>query len=405
MSSATTSHASTIAQLLHDTTADLSWQREFYEDLHRNPELSHEEERTASRIRERLEALDCEIIGGIGGHGMVAVFRNGEGPTVLVRADFDALPIAEASGAAYASTNGNMHACGHDMHATGLLGACSILDAERDAWSGTFLALFQPAEETSDGAKLMIADDLVGRVPKPDICLGQHIMPGPAGQVQSAAGPVLAGCDSIRITINGRSAHASMPHKSIDATYIAAMIVVRLQGIVGREVAPSDFFVISVGELHSGDKNNIIPDSATLVLNTRYYDPAIAERVYASLKRVVEAECTASGSPLPPTFEFYAHGEVTDNDLAVHEAVREVFDATFGEDSVTGEPNTASEDFCYLPQAWGVPYYYWFVGSTSADQQDNPPVNHQADFLPEYEPTAHAATRAAAAAALTYLAH
>ncbi|MFS0129726.1 amidohydrolase [Corynebacterium striatum] len=392
-----------IADLLTTSGVDLSWQREFYEDLHRHPELSHEEERTAGRILEKLRAFDCEIVDSIGGHGIVAIFRNGGGPTALMRADFDGLPVAEETGVDFAATNGKMHACGHDMHTTTLLGACALLDAHRDAWTGTFLALFQPAEEASMGAKFMISDSLTSRVPKPDICLGQHIMPGKAGDVQSRPGAIMAGCDSLRIRVFGRSAHASMPHESIDPTYIAAMIVTRLQAIVGREVAPHDFFVISVGELHSGDKNNIIPETAELVLNTRYYKPEIAARVYASLERMVRAECEASGAPTPPTFEYFAHGEVTDNDLAAHETVRSIFDAVFDEQSVTASPSTASEDFCYLPQAWGVPYYFWFVGSTPAEFADNPPVNHQSTFLPDYAPTVQSGTRAAAAAVLAYL--
>ena len=393
-------------EFVRDHGVDLSWQEDFYQDLHRHPELSHEEERTAAQIRTRLAGLDCEVVDGIGGFGMVAVFRNDATeatPTALMRADFDALPVREATGADYASTNGAMHACGHDMHATALLGVCEVLDARRDAWSGTFLALFQPAEDSSMGAKYMLADGLTDRVPKPDVCFGQHIMPGPAGTVQSTPGPIMAGCDSLRIRVFGRSAHASMPHNSIDPTFLAAMIVVRLQGIVGREVAPHEFFVISVGELHSGDKNNIIPAAAELVLNTRYYDPQVAERVYASLERVVRAECWASGSPQDPTFEYYAHGEVTDNDAGVDAALRPAFDAVFGEQSVTSTGSTASEDFCYLPQAWGVPYYFWHVGCTPAAQLDNPPVNHQADFLPDYAPTVAAATQAGLTAVLAYL--
>ena len=147
-----------IANLLKDCRVDLSWQREFYEDLHAHPELSHEEERTAGRILERLRTFDCEIVQPIGGFGTVAIFRNGPGPTALFRADFDGLPVQEETAVAYASRNGNMHACGHDMHTTALLGACALLDAHRDAWSGTFLALFQPAEESSMGAKYMLAD-------------------------------------------------------------------------------------------------------------------------------------------------------------------------------------------------------------------------------------------------------
>lgn len=398
-------HPNYISQLLNSLDVDLTWQRDFYEDLHQNPELSHHEQRTAEKIAEKLREFDCELITGIGGFGMAAIFRSeSPGPVVLMRADFDALPVKEETGVDYASTNGNMHACGHDMHATSLLGACAVLDSLRGAWSGTFIALFQPAEETSDGAKRMLADGLIDKLPRPDVCLAQHVMPGPAGQVQAGAGPVMAGCDSIRIRIAGRSAHASMPDKSIDPTFIAAMIVVRLQAIVGREVPPGEFFVISVGELHSGDKNNIIPESAELVLNTRYYDPALAERVYEALHRVVEAECAASASPAQPTFEYFAHGEVTDNDPATALAVREVFDEVFGENVVDAQASTASEDFCYLPQAWGVPYYFWFVGSTPEELMDNPPVNHQPNFLPDYEPTVKSSTTAGAAAVLSFLA-
>ncbi|MGP5627814.1 N-acetyl-L,L-diaminopimelate deacetylase [Corynebacterium casei] len=397
--------SNSISQLLASHSADLDWQREFYEDLHRHPELSHHEERTASKIEAKLAEFDCELVTGIGGFGIAAIFRSpDEGPTMLMRADFDALPVVEQTGVDFASMNGNMHACGHDMHATALLGACAIINSLRGKWSGTFIALFQPAEETSDGAKRMLADDLISLIPRPDVCLAQHIMPGPAGQVQTAAGPIMAGCDSIRIRIAGRSAHASMPDKSIDPTLIAAMIVVRLQAIVGREVPPGEFFVISVGELHSGDKNNIIPDSAELVLNTRYYDPALAERVYAALHRVVEAECAASASPAQPTFEYFAHGEVTDNDPATAIAVRATFDDVFSDNVIDAKPSTASEDFCYLPQAWGVPYYFWLVGSTPEELLDNPPVNHQSNFIPDFEPTCHSSTQAGAAAVLSFLA-
>ncbi|NMF31030.1 amidohydrolase [Corynebacterium ammoniagenes] len=409
-------HPNSISELLATHSADLTWQREFYEDLHRHPELSHDEERTAQKIEDKLREFECELITGIGGYGMAAIFRSGDvspddataadsqGPTVLMRADFDALPVMEQTGVDFASTNGNMHACGHDMHATALLGACAIIDSLRGEWSGTFIALFQPAEETSDGAKTMLADGLIDRVPRPDVCLGQHVMPGPAGQVQTSQGPIMAGCDSIRITIAGRSAHASMPDMAIDPTLIAAMIVIRLQAIVGREVPPGEFFVISVGELHSGDKNNIIPDSAELVLNTRYYDSALAERVYEALHRVVEAECVASASPLPPSFEYFAHGEVTDNDPATAIAVRDTFDAVFGDEVVDAKPSTASEDFCYLPQAWGVPYFFWLVGSTPEELLDTPPVNHQSNFLPDFAPTCTASTKAGAAAVLSFLA-
>lgn len=396
-----------IAKLLATHTADLSWQQAFYDDLHANPELSHQEERTAAAIQAVLQRFDVEVTTGIGGHGIVAVMRNeatANTPTALMRADFDALFV----------DGKNLHACGHDMHTTALLGALAILENLREHWAGTVIALFQPAEESSIGAKLMIEDGLVDKIPAPDVCLGQHVMPGRAGEVQTRRGPLMAGCDSIKVTIFGKSAHASMPHKSIDPTYTAAMIVTRLQAIVGREVAPDEFFVISVGTLRSGDTNNIIPDRAELVLNTRYYNEELAERVYAALTRVVQAEVQASGSTKEPEFHFYAHGEVVDNNEAVFDRVRGTFDATFGKHSVTAQRSTVSEDFTYLPKAWNVPYLFWFVGSTPRQLWDEAaargtidadvPVNHQANFVPEYEPTVHATTLAGAGALLSFVA-
>lgn len=412
---------SDIARLLAHHDVDLSWQQSFYEDLHERPELSGHEHETAEKIAAKLEDFDCEVTTHIGGFGIVAVFRNGEGPTALFRADFDALPITEKTGVPFASTRvrpgpdgtrtGVMHACGHDMHTTALLGTCALLDAHRDAWSGTFIALFQPAEETGEGAAAMVADGLVTRIPRPDVCLGQHIMPGRAGEVQTMAGPQFAACDSIRITIPGRSAHGSMPHNAIDPTYIAAMVIIRLQGIVGRAVDPNDFAVISVGSLHSGTTNNIIPASAELVLNCRFYSETTKRRVYAAIRRVVEAECMASGSEEAPTFEFFGHGELVDNSPEVFGTVRPVFDEVFGKESVDAQRTTVSEDFANILKAFGVPYLYWVVGCTPQDLWDRAvaenrvkedvPVNHMNTFLPEYGPTVSATTRAATAGVST----
>ncbi|MGD7000947.1 amidohydrolase [Corynebacterium halotolerans] len=414
---------SDIAQLLRSHQADLSWQREFYEDLHEHPELSGHEQETSQRILKELQRFDCEIVSPIGGFGAVAVFRNGEGPTALMRADFDALPIKEETGVPFASTRirpgadgtmtGIMHACGHDMHTTALMGVCAILDAHREAWSGTFLALFQPSEENAQGANAMVADGLVNRVPRPDICLGQHVMPGRAGEVQTMPGAQFAACDSIRIRLYGRSAHGSMPHKSVDPTYMAAMIIVRLQGLVAREVSPDDFAVISVGTLRSGSTNNIIPDTAELVLNCRFYDNNLKRRVYAAIKRVVFAESAASGAPREPEMEFFAHGDLIDNDPDMFDAIRPNFDRVFGADSVDARRTTVSEDFSNLARAFGSPYLFWVVGCTPQEQWDRAvaenrveldvPVNHMSTFLPEYEPTVDAATKAGATAVLTYL--
>lgn len=413
-----------IARLLASHEIDLSFQRTIYEDLHERPELSGQEAETFSKIQDILAGFDCEIVSPIGGFGICAIFRHGEGPTVLFRADIDGLPVKEETGVPYASTRvrpradgsmtGVMHACGHDMHTTALLGVCALLDGTREHWSGTFIALFQPAEENATGANAMISDGLVTRIPRPDVCLGQHVMPGRAGQVQTMSGAQFAACDSIRITVYGRSAHGSMPHRAIDPTYIAAMIIIRLQGLVGREVDPDDFAVISVGQLNAGKTNNIIPDSAELVLNCRFFDNATKRRIYSSIRRIVEAECTASNSPTPPQFEFFAHGELIDNSPEVFAIVRPSFDRIFGTNSVDAIRTSVSEDFSNLPAAFRSPYMFWTIGCTPAEQWDRAvangtvdseiPVNHQSTFLPDYEPTVDAATKAGAAAVLTYLA-
>ncbi|WP_459612130.1 amidohydrolase [Corynebacterium urogenitale] len=379
-------NAAAISEFVKEPGVDLKWVDEAYEWLHAHPELSLQEEKTAAYIAEQLKNFDCEVTTGIGGHGITAVFRNGEGPTVLFRADFDALPVEETTGLPYASVNeGVMHACGHDHHAASLLGTCAVMDASRDKWQGTFIALFQPAEEVTQGANNMINDGLASKIPAPDVCLGQHIVAGPAGTVFTAPGPVLTACDTITITLHGKSAHGSSPHLSLDPGYLAAMIVVRLQGIVGREVAPSDFAVITVGSLIAGHTNNTIPDTATLVLNCRFYDTDVRDKTYAAIERVVHGECAASGCTTPPDIEYSAHGELTDNSPSAFKQVRPVFDATFGPDSADAEPWTASEDFSEIPRHFEVPYIFWTIGVTDRELWESGkdvPGNHSGNFAP-----------------------
>lgn len=399
-------HARNIAEFIHTHSTDLGWVEDFYRHMHAHPDLSLQEENTAAVIAEKLSSFDCDVTQNIGGNGITAVFRNGSGPSVLMRADCDALPVQETTGLSYASrTPGVMHACGHDVHTSALLGLCAILNTHRNTWSGTFTALFQPAEEVTLGASRMIADSLDHIIPTPDVCLAQHVVAGPVGTVYSAPGPVLAACDTITVTLTGRSAHGSSPHLGIDPTYAAAMIVVRLQGIVGREISPSDFGVITVGTLSSGHSNNTIPQTATLVLNCRFYDTEVRDKTYAAIERVVRAEAAASGLPLEPTIEFSAHGELTDNSPEVFAHIRPVFDATFGHNSVDATPWTASEDFSEIPRHFGVPYLLWTLGVTEHslwDSGDPVPANHSSDFAPAQESVAYA-IQAATAAVLGYL--
>jgi hippurate hydrolase len=287
---------------------------DFYRDLHRNPELSLQEFRTAQRVAEAMRPLGFEVTTGVGGTGVVGVLRNGDGPVVLLRADFDALPVQEKTGLPYASTvRGQdqsgadvpvMHACGHDMHATCLVGAATLLANSAAEWSGTVVAVFQPAEELACGARNMVADGLFERFPVPAVVLAQHVGPLPAGTIGYGLGPVMAGMDGVQVTLHGRGGHGSRPEATIDPVLMAANVVTRLQSIVSREVPPGETAVVTVGRLQAGTKDNIIPDSAELGINIRTYDEKIRNLVRASIERIVRAEATASGAEREPDIDW-----------------------------------------------------------------------------------------------------
>jgi hippurate hydrolase len=297
------------------------WQEDFYRDLHRHPELSHQEHRTARAVAARLADLGCEVHEGVGGTGVVGLLRNGEGPAVLLRADMDALPVQEETGLPYASTatadtvDGPvpvMHACGHDVHVACLVGAVACLAQSRELWSGTLVSVFQPAEESADGARGMLDDGLAELFGRVDVAMAQHVLAYPAGFVGTRRGVVLSAADSMRITVHGRGAHGSMPQAAVDPVVLAAMIVVRLQTVVAREVAPGDSAVLTVGSVVAGSKANVIPDRAVLQLNVRTYDQATRSAVLAAIERIVRAECQASGSPREPQIEVFDSYPLTD---------------------------------------------------------------------------------------------
>ena len=313
----------TTPSFLDSIGSQLDWQREVYKDLHRDPEVSFDEHKTADRIAAELTVLGLDV-SRIGEIGRVAVIENAEGPTVLARADIDALPVTEDTGLDFASeVDGVMHACGHDMHAAALLGAVRLLNENRDAWSGTYIALFQPAEENAAGAKAMIDDGLTSKIPAPDVALAQHVMPMPAGKIYTSAGPVMSAGDSVKITVFGRGAHGSMPHLSVDTVVLAAAIVLRLQTIVSRETEPGEFSVVTVGASNAGPKSNITPDRAELLLNVRTYDTAVRKRVIASIERIIRGECDAAGTPKEPTFEYFDQFPLTVNSEAVNDTITE----------------------------------------------------------------------------------
>lgn len=403
---------------------DLEWLEATYKEFHREPELSTAEEKTAARIARELEYFDnWEITTNIGGYGITAVLENGEGPTVLMRADFDGLPVAENTGVDYASKHSQldahgqrvptMHACGHDHHTTSLLGAMRVLDGTRDKWSGTVVALFQPAEEASIGANGMVADGLGSIIPRPDVCLAQHVIAGPAGRVFTASGPVMTSSTTIEITLYGRGAHASMPHRSVDPVVLAASTVMKLQTVVSREVPPNQFAVITVASVEAGKANNVIPDSAKISLSCRFYDETLRKKCVDAIKRVVRAEAQSMGADRAPSFKFVGMLGATNNSEKVFSTVRAGFDEAFGtSESVDMEPWTASEDFPVIPKAFGVPYMLWTVGITprwlweraeKAGRLDiDIPTNHNPGFLPDLK-TLPVGVRAAAVAVLSCL--
>jgi amidohydrolase len=400
---------------------------ELYRDLHAHPELAFQETRTAAIVAERLTALGYETATGVGGTGVVGVLRNGAGPTALVRADMDALPVLERTDLPYASTaratdaDGHdvpvMHACGHDVHVTCLLGAAATLVAHRSAWRGTLLLVFQPAEEIGRGAQAMVDDGLFDRFGRPAVVLGQHVAPLPAGALALRPGPAFAAADALRVVLFGRGAHGSRPDVSVDPVVMAAATVMRLQGIVSREVAGTDAAVVTVGAIRAGTKENIIPDDAELLLSTRTYDDGVRDRILAAIERIVRAEAAASGAPREPEITHIGSFPPVVNDPEACGRTRSGFEAEFGPGRVF-DPGlvTASEDVGLLARAAEAPCVYWLLGgadpaafagaSTFADIESvvrGLPSNHSPRYAPVIEPTLDMGVRALVSAVHTWL--
>jgi len=367
-----------------------------------------QERRTAGIAADWLRERGYEVAEGVGGTGVVGLLRNGEGATVLLRADMDALPMKENTGLPYASAKTGAdpssgretaiaHSCGHDMHVTWLMGVTQILAANGDKWRGTVIAVFQPGEETGEGAQAMVDDGLVKRFPKPDIVLGQHVMPLPAGQVAIRSGPSLSRSDSMEITMFGRGGHGSSPETTVDPVVMAAATVMRLQTVVSREIALTDDAVVTVGALQAGSSANIIPDQALLRLNIRTYDDQVRDRVLAAIKRIAAGEAMTSGAPKPPTLTMGNAFPLTVNDENATQKVTRALRERVGDDQVKRAGlASASEDFTVLARAWNVPSVYWLVGGTDARKYaeaeragrvNELPSNHSPEFAPVLDPT------------------
>jgi hippurate hydrolase len=394
-----------------------------YKDIHAHPELSMQEVRTAGLAADRLRAAGYEVAAGVGKTGVVGLLRNGDGPTVMLRADMDALPVEEATGLPYASKvrmkdrEGNTvpvgHMCGHDMHVTWLAGAAALFAQAREAWRGTLMAVFQPGEETAEGAQAMIDDGLFKRFPKPVVVLGQHVMVGPAGAVAGRTGAITSAADSLQIRLFGRGAHGSMPQASVDPVVMAAATVIRLQTIVSREVAAAEAAVVTVGALLAGTKENVIPDEAIIKLNVRTFDEGVRKHVLSAIERIVNAEAAASGAPRPPEITTLDHYPLNVNDAEATRRVADAFRGHFSADRVrlTG-PAPASEDFGSFGTEWQVPSVFWFVGGTDPDlytrakeagRLNELPVNHSPLFAPVIHPTLQTGVEALVVAAQAWL--
>ena len=403
---------------IRDELADL------YRDLHAYPELSFAEHRTAAVIAERVRAMGYEVTEGVGRTGVVAVLRNGDGPTVLLRADMDALPVEEATGLPYASTRRVrdpdgmdvpvMHACGHDMHVTWLVGVLDLLRRDRGGWSGTVLAVFQPAEEAGGGAQEMVDDGLFDRFGRPDVALGQHVSPLPAGLVGYRAGPAMASSDAVDVRLIGRGGHGSRPETTVDPVVMAAATVMRLQTVTAREIAGIDTAVVTVGAIHAGTKHNVIPAEAELRISVRAFEEPVRRRVLDAISRIVRAEAAASGAPVEPEIVVTDGYPVLVNEPGATTRAMAAIGAEIGTDRVIEVPPvTGSEDFGVFGTAAGVPSCYWYVGgadpqgyaaAAAAGRLDQDvPSNHSPLFAPVVEPTLSGGVRAMVAAARAWL--
>jgi amidohydrolase len=368
---------------------------ELYKDLHSHPELAFAEHRTAGIAAEWLAGAGYKVTTGVGHTGVAGVLRNGDGPAVMVRADMDALPLREETGLDYASevvvadARGEptpvMHACGHDMHVTCLCGATAELAAATDTWRGTLIAVFQPAEEIGHGAKAMLDDGLFDKVGAPDLVLGQHVYAQDPGWVLYRPGPFLAAAEGWDVTFYGRGGHSSRPQETVDPVVMAASAVLRLQTLVAREIAPADKGVVSVTRLRAGRAANIIPDTATITVGFRAYDPDVLRKLTEGARRIIAAEAAASGASRQPEDTVLVSFPVTVNDDALTARLAAALDRTREIDQRMG-----SEDFSRFGTAAGVPSFFWGLGCAA----DGSPGNHTPQFAPQIEPTLSAGVNA-----------
>jgi amidohydrolase len=403
--------------------ADIKDLVSLYQHLHTNPELSLMEVKTAARLAEEIKKLGYEVTEKVGGNGIVAVLRNGPGPVVLIRTDMDGLPIVEQTGVPYASKvrrkdgNGNevgvMHACGHDIHMTCWVGTARVLAAGKDRWSGTVVLIAQPAEEIIAGARMMLADGLYKRFPKPDFALALHADPlQPAGVVSYAEGLSLAASDTVDVIVKGNGGHGAQPHLTVDPIVLSARIIIDLQTIVSREVNPLDPCVITVGSIHGGTKHNIIPNEVRLQLTVRTTKTETRAHVLKAIERIVRAAAASARAPEPVMMvNLEQYTPPTLNDVPLARRCGAVFREVLGADNVKPrQPVMGAEDFGRFSEG-KTPIFMYFLGTVAKDKWEaaqkpgatSLPGMHTDSYAPLPEPSIRTGVRTMSLAAMNLM--
>jgi len=396
---------------------------DLYKDLHSNPELSYKEFETSKKLSLILEELGYEVTNGVGGNGVVALLKNGEGKTVMLRADMDGLPVEEKTGASYASRTKTlndegqevftMHACGHDVHMTVLVGAAQYLIQNRSDWSGTLMLILEPAEEVSGGARNMIKDGLFTRFPRPDFNLALHVSSGmEVGKVGYLPGWAMANVDSVDIIVKGLGGHGAYPHTTKDPIVLSAQIISQLQTIVSRQIAPTDPAVVTVGSIHGGTKHNVIPNEVKLQLTLRSYTDEVRNTTISSIKRIVRGAAIAAGFPeeLYPTVTLKdEYTPAVFNNPQLVEKLKVSFEKSLGKDNVKKvSPVMGGEDFGMFGRVEPIiPTALFWLGAVNKNIYEKAvredivlPSLHSDLFLPDAEPTLETGVKAMTGAAL-----
>jgi hippurate hydrolase len=392
-----------------------------YIDLHKSPELAFHEQQTAAKLAERVKALGYEVTTGVGGTGIVAIMKNGPGPTVMMRTELDALPVQEKTGLPFASTVTTktaagdtvpvMHACGHDLHMSAWYGTAELMARNKDKWHGTLMMIGQPAEEVLQGAAAMLKDGMFTRFPKPNYALSLHDEATlPAGTIGYHPGFFRASADTVEVTIFGRGGHGAAPHDTVDPIVIASRFVLGLQTIVSRENNPMDPAVITVGSIHGGTQANIIPDQVKLYLTVRTFSPAARKRMLAAIEREAKGEAMAANAPKEPVVEIKAGTDAVFNDPKTTERMVATLRKALGPDKVVEMPaKMTSEDFSQYGLA-GVQAVLLHIGAVDAaklaesKQSGKPlPAPHSPQWAPVFQPTVNAAITAETAVLMDLL--